>query len=62
MVAPHASQGGRRPPNLQKKCVYIYIYIFAIKNLYAKLTYFNHSNKNVECSDLKITKIWIQQK
>ena len=60
-MAPHASQGGRRPLDLQKN-VCIYIYIFAIKNLYTKLTYYNHPNKNVECSDLRITKIWIQQK
>ena len=30
--------------------------------LYAKLTYRDYSNKNVEHPDLRITKIWVQQK
>ena len=32
------------------------------KNLYAKLIYCDHPNKNVEYFDLRITKIWVQQK
>ena len=43
---------------LAKKC----IYTLAKKILYAKLTYCNYLNKNVEHPDLRITKIWVQQK
>jgi len=32
------------------------------KKLYAKLTYCDHPNTNVEHLDLRITKIWVQQK
>ena len=46
-------------PNLP---IYIYIYTFAKKILYAKLIYCDHPNKNVEHPDLRITKIWVQQK
>ena len=49
-------------PNLKKMCIYIYIYILAQKILFAKLTYFDHPNINVEHSDLKITKILAQSK
>ena len=34
----------------------------AKKILYAKLTYCDYPNKNVEHLDLRITKIWIQPK
>ena len=47
----------RLAPNLP-----IYIYIFPKKILYAKLIYCDHPNKNVEHLDLRITKIWVQQK
>ena len=58
MVALHASQGGHRTTLTCKKCIYT-----PVKNiLYAKLTYCDHPNKNYEHSDLRITKIWIQQK
>ena len=30
--------------------------------LYAKLTYCDYLNKNFEYPDLRITKIWVQQK
>ena len=32
------------------------------KNLYVKLTYCDHLNKNVEHPNLRITKSWVQQK
>ena len=56
MVAPHASQDGHKITlTCKKKCTYklanIYIYI------YSKLTYCDHSNKNVEHPDLRIAKI-----
>ena len=38
------------------------MYILAKKILYAKLTYYKYLNKNVEYPNLRITKIWIQQK
>ena len=38
------------------------IYILAKKKLYAKLTYCDHPNKNIGHPDLRITKIWVQQK
>ena len=38
------------------------MYILAKKILYAKLTYCKYLNKNVEHPNLRITKIWIQQK
>ena len=44
-----------------KKIVYIYILIKKYI-LYTKLTYFDHPNKNVKHLDLKITRIWVQQK
>ena len=47
-------------PDLQKN-----VYMFAPKKkkkLYTKLTYCNHFNKNIEHPDLKITRIWVQQK
>ena len=41
-------------PNLPKNvCVYIYIYIYT----HTKITYFDHSNENINYSDLKITRI-----
>ena len=46
------------PPQLAK----IYIYTLAKKKLYVKLTYSDHSNKNVEHTNLRITKSWVQQK
>ena len=45
-------------PNLEKKCIYTLVK----KILYAKLTYYNHPNKNVEYPNLRIIKIWVQQK
>ena len=45
-------------PDLQKK----YIYTLAKKILYAKLTYYDYHNKIFEQIDLRITKIWVQQK
>jgi len=48
----------RNHHNLQKKC----IKTFLKKILYAKLTYYDYSNKNVKHPDLKITKIWVKQK
>ena len=48
-----ASQGG-----LAKKCIYTLVK----KMLYAKLTYYDYLNKNFEHPNLKITKIWVQQK
>ena len=57
MVAPHASQDGHKITlTCKKNCIYTlakYIYI------YIKLTYCDHSNKNVEHPNLGITKIWI---
>ena len=58
MVAPHASQDGHKITlTCKKKCTYtltkIYIYIY----IYSKLTYCDHSNKNVEHPDLRIAKI-----
>ena len=41
---------------------FISIYTLAKKILYVKITYCDYSNKNVEHSDLRITKIWVQQK
>ena len=39
------------------------MYIHLLKKiLYAKLTYCDYPNKNVEHLDLRITKIWIQPK
>ena len=48
----------------KKKYIYIYIYIYLSKkkNLYAKIIYCDHPNKNVEHPNLRITKIWFQQK
>ena len=58
-VAPHANQGGHRTAlTCKKKC----IYTFAKKTLYVKQTYCDHPNKNIEHPDLRITKIWVQQK
>ena len=45
--------------NYQKK---LYIYIQALAALYAKLTYCDYLYENFEHSDLRITKIWVQQK
>ena len=39
------------------KASVLYIYIDN-----AKLTYYNHFNKNVKHLDLRITKIWVKQK
>ena len=39
--------------------MYIYIYIFQKKLLYAKITYYDHPNKNFEYLDLRITKFLI---
>ena len=44
--------------DLQKN-VYIHL---PKKILYAKLTYCDHPSKNVKQPDLRITKIWVQQK
>ena len=44
-------------PDLQKN-VNIYLW----KELYTKLTYFDHPNKNVEHLTLRIKKILVQQK
>ena len=42
----------------KKMCIYT-----LTKNiLYAKLIYYDHLNKNFEHLDLRITKIWVQQK
>ena len=38
------------------------IYTLVKKILYAKLTYCDQSNKNVKYPNLRITKIWVQQK
>ena len=51
--------------NYQKKLyiyICIYIYIQALAALYAKLTYCDYLYENFEHSDLRITKIWVQQK
>ena len=40
----------------------IYIYALAKNILNAKLTYCDYPNKKVEHPDLRITKIWVQQK
>ena len=68
LAAPHASQVVTRSPDLhltykKKKKKKKSIYILA-KNilLYAKLIYRNYLNKNVEHPDLRIIKIWVQQK
>ena len=58
MMTPHASQGGHRTILTCKimyihTCQYIYIYIY----IYVKLIYYDHSNKNVEHANLRITKI-----
>ena len=44
-------------PDLQKN-----INIYLRKELYTKLTYFDHPNKNVEHPILRIKKILVQQK
>ena len=59
LTAPRASQGGHRTTLTCKK---ICIYILVKKILYAKLIYCDYPNKNVKHPDLKITKIWVQQK
>ena len=46
-------------PNLQKIA---YVHLLKNSYIYAKLIYCEHLNKNVEYSDLRITKIWVQQK
>ena len=38
------------------------MYALTKKILCAKLTYCDQPNKNVEHPDLRITKIWVQQK
>ena len=50
-AALHVSQGH---PDLPKKNIYIYIYI------YSKLIYFDHPNKNITNPNLRITRILIQ--
>ena len=37
----------------------MYTYTLVQKILYAKLTYFDHLDKNIEHPDLRITKIWV---
>ena len=44
--------------HLAKKC----IYTLGKKLLYIKLTYCDHSNKNVEYPNLRISKNWVQEK
>ena len=60
LAAPRPSQGGYRTTLtctlLGKKK---FIYTLVKKIFYAKLIYYNHPNKNVECPGLKITKIWV---
>ena len=58
LAAPHASQGGHRT-TLTCKNVYIHL---PKKKIHAKLPTVTTPNKNVRNPDLKITKIWIQQK
>ena len=55
MVAPHASQDGHKITlTCKKNCIYT-----LAKYIYIKLTYCDHSNKNVEHPNLGITKIWV---
>ena len=56
LATPHASHDGHYLQ--KKKC----IYTFVKKLLYVKLTYCDHSNKNVKQLGLRITKSWVQQK
>ena len=59
LTAPHASLGWSQDhPELLKN---VYRHLLK-KILYAKLTYCDHPDKNVEHPDLRITKIWVQQK
>ena len=61
VAALHASRRAKvvtGPSWLAKK----YTYTFAKKILYAKLIYCDYPNKNFEHFDLRITKIWVQQK
>ena len=37
------------------------MYIYLQKNVYTKLTYCEHPNKNIEHPDLRIIKNWVQQ-
>ena len=59
MVAPHASQDGHKITLTCKKNVYIHLLIYIYIYIYSKLTYCDHSNKNVEHPDLGIAKIWL---
>ena len=71
VAALHASQAGHKTTMTCKKsqaghkttmtCKKI-IYTLAKNILYAKLTYCHHSIKNYEHLDLRITKMWVQQK
>lgn len=58
VAALHASQAGHKTTMTCKKI----IYTLAKNILYAKLTYCHHSIKNYEHLDLRITKMWVQQK
>ena len=58
VVALHASQGSQDHPDLQKN---IFIHLTK-KILYAKLTCCDYPNKYFEHPNLRITKIWVQQK
>ena len=57
MVAPHASQDGHKITLTCKKNVYIHLLKYIYIYIYSKLTYCDHSNKNVEHPDLGIAKI-----
>ena len=63
MVSSHASQGGHKITLTWRKKKIIYIYILVKKKkLYAQLTNCDHPNKNIENSNLRIIKFWVQQK
>ena len=47
-------------PDLHQTCKKMFIYTLVKKILYAKLTYCDHPNKNIEYPNLRITKIWVQ--
>ena len=59
VTAPHMqAKVVTEPPQLTKNCIYT-LAKKKKKQLYAKLTYCDHLNKNVEHSDLRITKFWV---
>ena len=59
LVALHTSQGSHMTTLTCKKGIYT---LAKKKNLYVRLNYLDHPNKNVEYPDFGITKSWVQKK